>query len=71
MYMMILAAIPMGFLFAFAPDTASAVTDGVGRWLNALPDELWYLFGTGYLGYTGARTFDKFKALKEANKEKI
>ena len=59
MYALLLAALPMGVLFAFQPDTAQAVTDGVGRWLNALPEELWWLFGAGYLGYSGARTFEK------------
>jgi len=59
MYTLLLAALPMGVLFAFQPDTAQAVTDGVGRWLNALPEELWWLFGAGYLGYSGARTFEK------------
>ena len=61
MYALLLAALPMGVLFAFQPDTAQAVTDGVGRWLNALPEELWWLFGAGYLGYSGARTFEKVK----------
>ena len=59
MYALLLASLPMGVLFAFQPDTAQAVTDGVGRWLNALPEELWWLFGAGYLGYSGARTFEK------------
>lgn len=59
MYALLLAALPMGVLFAFQPDTAQAVTDGVARWLNALPEELWWLFGAGYLGYSGARTFEK------------
>lgn len=61
MYALLLASLPMGVLFAFQPDTAQAVTDGVGRWLNALPEELWWLFGVGYLGYSGARTFEKVK----------
>ena len=61
MYALLLAALPMGVLFAFQPDTAQAVTDGVGRWLNALSEELWWLFGAGYLGYSGARTFEKVK----------
>jgi hypothetical protein len=59
MYALLLASLPMGVLFAFQPDTAQAVTEGVGRWLNALPEELWWLFGAGYLGYSGARTFEK------------
>ena len=61
MYLMILAAIPMGFLFAFRPDVAMAVTAGVKGWLQAIPEEMWWLFGAGYLGYTGSRTFEKVK----------
>jgi hypothetical protein len=61
MYFMILAAIPMGFLHAFRPDLAISIAEGMKAWLAALPEELWWLFGAGYLGYTGARTFDKRK----------
>ena len=60
-YAYLLAAIPMGFLFAFQPESAAAVTDGVGQWLAAIPGEMWSLFGIGYLGYTGARSYDKRK----------
>ena len=58
-YVLILAAIPMGFLTAFAPETAQAVTDGFRAWLSAIPDGFVQLFGIGYLGYTGARAVDK------------
>ena len=61
MYTMILASIPMGFLFAFRPDVAMAVTAGVKNWLAALPEEMWWLFGAGYLGYSGARSIEKLK----------
>lgn len=60
-YTCILAGIPMGFLFALKPDTAAAVTQGFGAWLEAIPEEMWWLFGAGYLGYTGARSLDKRK----------
>ena len=59
MYALLLASLPMGVMFAVSPETAVAVTDGFGRWLRALPEELWWLFGAGYLGYSGARTFEK------------
>jgi hypothetical protein len=59
MYTFILAAIPMGFLFAFRPEVASDVTEGVKLWLEAMPSDLLVLFGAGYLGYTGARSIDK------------
>ena len=58
-YIFILSALPMGVLFAFVPETAGAVTAGVKEWLSAIPNELLALFGVGYLGYTGARSYDK------------
>lgn len=61
-YLMILASIPMGVLFAFAPQVADDVIRGMQGWLAAIPEEVWWLFGAGYLGYTGARTMDKRRA---------
>jgi len=58
-YTYILAAIPMGFVGAYNPELAFAVADGVEAWLDAIPESLWGLFGVGYLGYTGFRSWDK------------
>ena len=59
MYVMILTAVPMGILYAFKPEVALAVAAGVKAWLEAIPEEMWWLFGVGYTGYTGARMFEK------------
>jgi hypothetical protein len=59
MYVFILAAFPMGVIFAFAPVEAKSITDGVTSWLKAIPDSMWVLFGTGYLGYSYLRSQDK------------
>lgn len=59
MYAMILWAVPMGLLAAFRPETASAVAAGMNAYLNGLPEPLYALFGTGYLGYTAARQWGK------------
>ena len=56
MYVMILAAIPMGVLAAFYPDRAVAIANGMRAWLAAVPDTLWAVFGVGYTGYTVARS---------------
>jgi len=61
MYILFLWSIPMGILFAWKPEIAGAVTTGVQNWLAALPEELYWLFGTGYLGYSAARSYDKGK----------
>jgi hypothetical protein len=62
-YILILMGIPMGFLSAFKPDMAVAVANGLKMWLTAIPDDLYMLFGVGYLGYTGARTLEKNKGI--------
>lgn len=61
MYVYIVAAIPMGVVSAVSPETALAITDGVEAFLNAIPDILYQVFIAGFLGYTGARTFEKVK----------
>lgn len=60
-YVMILMAIPMGVLSAFRPDMAGAIAAGMQAWLAAIPEDLYVLFGVGYVGYAGARTFEKRK----------
>ncbi len=60
-YIYIVAAIPMGIISAFDPNMAIAITEGVRAFLNAIPDILYQVFIAGFLGYTGARTFEKVK----------
>jgi len=66
MYTFILAAIPMGILFAYDPLVADDVTTGVKAWLEAIPEPYIQLFGMGYLGYVGGRSFDKHSANKHS-----
>lgn len=61
MYALILWSIPMGLLSAFRPDIASAITTGMTGYLASIPEPLYVLFGTGYLGYTAARQWGKNK----------
>jgi hypothetical protein len=58
-YICILFGLPMGVLSAFEPDVAARIAAGFGLWLKAIPDSMWTLFGVGYLGYVGARSYDK------------
>jgi hypothetical protein len=60
-YILILAAIPMGVLHAFNPSVAFDIATGFGNWLDAIPSDLMVLFGAGYLGYAGSRTLEKIK----------
>jgi hypothetical protein len=59
MYIMILSALPMGALYAFEPSIAHNIATGMQEWLKAIPEALYALFGAGYLGYSGARSYDK------------
>ena len=60
-YIIILCGIPMGVISVFSVNVASQITSGMEAWLAAIPESLWYLFGVGYLGYTGAREYGKSK----------
>ena len=64
-YLMILVSIPMGILHAFDANLATSIATGMKEWLSAIPNALWGLFGAGYLGYTGCRSYDKSKILKQ------
>lgn len=59
MYILLLAALPMGILAAFSPATAKDIAAGMNAYLGGLPEPLYALFGTGYLGYTAARQWGK------------
>jgi len=60
-YVVILAGIPMGVLHALQPDVALGIAEGFKLWLAAIPEEMWWLFGVGYTGYSAARSYDKGK----------
>lgn len=59
MYVMILAAIPIGILSVFHAEAANAIATGMKMWLAAIPESLYTLFGVGYVGYTVSRSYDK------------
>ena len=61
MYALILWAIPMGLIAAADPAMAKGIGEGMTAYLRGIPEELYALFGTGYLGYTAARTWGKVK----------
>ena len=63
MYAMILWAIPMGLIAAVRPEMAKAIATCMNAYLAGIPEPLWALFGTGYLGYTAARQWGKAKGV--------
>jgi hypothetical protein len=64
MYALIMWAIPMGLIAAADPKLALGIGNGMTAYLRGLPEELYALFGTGYLGYTAARTWGKVKGVE-------
>lgn len=65
MYALILWSIPMGLIAAVQPGMAKGIADGMTAYLRGIPEELYALFGTGYLGYTAARTWGKVKGAEK------
>ncbi|MBF5091994.1 hypothetical protein F1640_18745 [Novosphingobium sp. NBM11] len=63
MYIMILWSLPMGLIAAARPEAARDIAAGITAYLNGLPEPLYALFGTGYLGYTAARQWGKAKGI--------
>jgi len=59
MYALLLWAIPIAVIAAWRPDVAQAMATAAGAYLNAIPEGLYALFGTCYLGYTAARSWGK------------
>jgi hypothetical protein len=62
MYALLLWSIPLGLIAAVRPAMAAAITRGMAAYLAAIPEPLYALFGTGYLGYTVAREWGKGRA---------
>ncbi|WP_120717548.1 holin family protein [Tsuneonella amylolytica] len=65
MYAMLLFSLPVGLLSLFQPDAAGRIAGSMTAYLRGLPDELYALFGTGYLGYTAARQWGKIKGVEQ------
>jgi len=59
MYVIILWSLPMGLVAAVRPEAATAIAAGMNAYLAGIPEPLYALFGTGYLGYTAARQWGK------------
>lgn len=61
MYLAIGLCFGGGVLGIWWPEHATTAAQNIANLLGAIPDDLWWLFGAGYLGYTGARSFDKWR----------
>ncbi|VAW02114.1 FIG00635988: hypothetical protein [hydrothermal vent metagenome] len=65
MYLLLLWSIPMGFIAAIRPETARDIATGMNAYLTGIPEPLYALFGTGYLGYTVARQWGKVRGVEK------
>ena len=65
MYALVLWAIPMGLIAAVRPQMAADIAAGMNAYLSGIPEPLYALFGTGYLGYTAARSWGKARGLEK------
>ena len=50
------------------PNQVDTAATNLQHLLIAIPDSLWWLFGAGYLGYTGGRTFEKWRDASRSRK---
>lgn len=64
MYFLLLWSIPMGLIAAFRPETARDIASGMNAYLAGIPEPLYALFGTGYLGYTVTRQWGKIRGVE-------
>ena len=60
-YTILMLCVLGSIIGAWWPDKVEIVADNLGLLLGAIPEDMWWLFGAGYLGYTGARSYDKTK----------
>jgi len=63
MYVLLLWALPMGLIGAVSPVTAAAIVASMTHYLQGIPEPLYALFGTGYLGYSAMRQWGKIKGV--------
>ena len=64
MYGLLLWSVPVGLIGGLWPEVADAISRAMRGYFEALPEPLYALFGTGYLGYTAARTWGKVKGVE-------
>lgn len=62
-YVVILMGIPLSVLAIWFPSEMTVVQQTFSAWVKGIPGEVWTLFGVGYLGYAGARTWEKTKGV--------
>lgn len=67
-YILLLLCPVMGICYAVSPSTAANVITGFQSGLAAIPDIMWQTFGVGYVGYSAARSWEKYSEIKHGKK---
>lgn len=62
-FIIIMMTVVLPFVGVFNPDAMKAFYEHSAAGFAAIPEELWWTFTAGYLGYSGARTFEKRKGV--------
>ena len=60
-YLVIVLCVIGAIVGIWWPDHVAIAATNLTNLLMAIPESLWWLFGAGYLGYTSARSFDKWR----------
>lgn len=61
MYLILLLCMIGGIIGIWYPAQVNQAASNINVLFKAIPPDLYTLFGLGYLGYTGARSLEKFK----------
>lgn len=61
MYAILFLCVAGGIIGIWYPQDMQLAAQNMNALLKAIPSELYNLFGLGYLGYAGARSFDKWR----------
>jgi Holin of 3TMs, for gene-transfer release len=62
-FMLVMLVIVAPFVGVFFPEEMMHFYANVKSGFQAIPEELWWTFGTGYLGYGAFRTIEKRKGM--------
>jgi hypothetical protein len=61
MYSVIFLCVFGAIIGIWYPVEVTQASENFKTLLGAIPEQLWWLFGTGYLGYSASRSYDKKK----------
>jgi hypothetical protein len=66
---LIVGAFLTGLVFIFSPEIGQRFVNGNRQWLDMIPEALFALIGTGWLGYIGAREWGKTVDRRQRTRE--